>query len=539
MTSFSLKTDDQRQRFAYLCERFVADRLTETEGNELHRLLDADPAAVDAIREHLFLDLELKGILLITPSGMLPQGLFSEIAPVLMDTPDEESFSANADAMISNDSRSHAKQKRWSERSSSVLTLITVSILLISLAIWCEFRFLEPFDGETPATAKTAFHAIGRITADPDARFNTAVPVYQLHQRLTTEKIALEQGLLEMQLDNGVRMVLEGPGEVQLNSPMNTFCRSGRLSVFVPPEAKGFEVGTPLMSVRDLGTEFLVDVGPENTELHVVRGEVESNWLTKEWHSFTEGNGLQIGSSDRIRRMPADPSLFMSSPKVLEKAQAFFQKRQVVYDAMFRKFRDDGALIAFLDSDGGNAGDLTVRTERGAEGSLPNRKALAFQKKSDRVELSVDRRVPSLTLWASVRLERFDRANVLLQSERFYEDTGILWQLDWRGAIQFHQRVGRDTRKYDTPPVIGPEKEGVWLRIGVIVDAGKRTVSHYLNDRLVASLPYEPEPLLIGKATIGNEPRMLQKKTTRFWNGALDAFVILGRPADPGELIFE
>ena len=58
--------------------------------------------------------------------------------------------------------------------------------------------------------------------------------------------VAIQRGLLEMRWDGGVRMILQGPAEVELQSPAVAALRGGSLTVEVPPESRGFAVHTPI-----------------------------------------------------------------------------------------------------------------------------------------------------------------------------------------------------------------------------------------------------------------------------------------------------
>ncbi len=86
---------------------------------------------------------------------------------------------------------------------------------------------------------------------------------------------------LEAQLEfaNRAKVILEGPVEFVIVGGNQARCLAGRISVQVPESAGGFQVGAPLVSVVDLGTEFGLFV-PEArpTEVHVFDGKVKASW---------------------------------------------------------------------------------------------------------------------------------------------------------------------------------------------------------------------------------------------------------------------
>lgn len=535
MNDFNALPDEQKRRIAYLSERYVADTITEIEGEELLRLFDEYPQAVEILRRHLFFDLDLQARFLpLDPDTIIKNATLSEMDLLAVQAFEQTRLAEESCPSLPPKSLLPSVQ---SEPKSILAGTLIVAALLVFflLAVLQEFQLVSFPDTKTDIVASKPFHSIGIVTAVADTVFDPDKPMVQLNQRLTKEEINLLDGMIEMKLNNGVRLVLEGPGSLRLQSEMKTFCAQGRLSVQVPPEGKGFEVATSQMTVRDLGTKFVLDISEDQTDLHVLQGEVVSNWLTSEWFSFTEGKGVRVDANNKIRQLAADAALFVTPENVTAKFKSFFQKKEIAYSATLARFHKEPALMALLDSDANDFGSPRIFADRTRTGSLPNRKAFAFTNANTRVEFSLPKPVESLTFWTSVRLDRFDRANTLLLSERFYEDSGILWQIGMDGTIQFHQRTGRQVRQYDSPPVIGREKEGVWLHLALVVDAENRTVSHFLNNRLVASVPYDPNPITIGEVVVGNEPLKHRKKTRRYWNGLMDALVILERPLESTE----
>src|SRR6185503_1124510 len=92
--------------------------------------------------------------------------------------------------------------------------------------------------------------------------------------------LRLKSGLAQIVFYSGARVVIEGPIELQLISPTEASCLNGRLTAEIPPQARGFRVGTPQMNVTDLGTSFGLDVKERRTDLHVFKGSVEFHSTT-------------------------------------------------------------------------------------------------------------------------------------------------------------------------------------------------------------------------------------------------------------------
>src|SRR6185295_18158061 len=101
--------------------------------------------------------------------------------------------------------------------------------------------------------------------------------------------LRLKSGLAEIEFFSGARVVLEGPGELQLISPLEATCPTGRLSAEVPPPARGFRINTPRGTVIDLGTAFGLDVTPSGPEVHVFKGEVEFHPTAQPMQGLKQG----------------------------------------------------------------------------------------------------------------------------------------------------------------------------------------------------------------------------------------------------------
>ena len=94
----------------------------------------------------------------------------------------------------------------------------------------------------------------------------------------------LSQGLVEIELADGARVVLEAPVSFELTGTNAMTLKRGRMVADVPPSAIGFTLETPTARIVDFGTEFGVDVGndagrSQGTQIQVYRGEVRASRL--------------------------------------------------------------------------------------------------------------------------------------------------------------------------------------------------------------------------------------------------------------------
>ena len=89
-------------------------------------------------------------------------------------------------------------------------------------------------------------------------------------------QMRLVAGMAEITFGSGAKVVLAAPAVFSVATARQADLEVGKLSARVPHGAAGFLIDTPAGSVRDLGTEFGVEVTPERTmEVQVYVGEVK------------------------------------------------------------------------------------------------------------------------------------------------------------------------------------------------------------------------------------------------------------------------
>jgi hypothetical protein len=106
----------------------------------------------------------------------------------------------------------------------------------------------------------------------------------------------------EVTLQNGVQILFEGPGELELLTAMRAVLHSGQAVVRVPEVARGFQLDTASTQVVDLGTEFGVKCGAGGTtDVLVFAGEVVASPRSGSSVGFPQ----QLGAGNATRFSPA------------------------------------------------------------------------------------------------------------------------------------------------------------------------------------------------------------------------------------------
>jgi hypothetical protein len=120
---------------------------------------------------------------------------------------------------------------------------------------------------------------------------------------LSGDPFKIESGTMELELNAGTKLVIEGPADWSINGENSVLLRAGKLMARVPGRAIGFTVETPMAKIVDLGTEFGVEVASGETSVHVFKGVVE---LSQHGSHSKVGDGtspstLRLGAGKAVR----------------------------------------------------------------------------------------------------------------------------------------------------------------------------------------------------------------------------------------------
>ncbi len=140
----------------------------------------------------------------------------------------------------------------------------------------------EPGAATIPAEDPAAVAAVPKRPAPP-AVLSGCVhkpgaepePLLKVGKPLPDGRLALAAGIGEVTFADGVIVLLEGPGELEVLDASRGFLHLGQAVVRVPKGTEGFTLETESVNVHDFGTEFAVRVEPSGeTEIQVLDGAV-------------------------------------------------------------------------------------------------------------------------------------------------------------------------------------------------------------------------------------------------------------------------
>lgn len=429
---------------------------------------------------------------------------------------------------------------------------VAACLMLIAGTVWT--RWFKASAARKGATST----AVAMLTRTVDAHWDQRAKSMRVGGALEPGSLRLESGLAQVVFYSGARMVIEGPTELQLVSPLEAVCPTGRLLLEVPPPAHGFRLKTSQLNVVDLGTSFGIDATRGQTALHVFKGKVEFSASTLARQSLGEGRAAIAQGGAPLRLTAANSDVFTPMFEFQQRSMASEAYRYEQWQFASAQLNRDPCLLVRLDFESPGSKDWTLvnTTEKNrsaqeatvvgcarAEGRWREKQALEFQSVNDRVRLAVPGDFNALTLSAWVCVKGLDRQfNSLFMSDGF--DPGTVHWLIRNDGVLGLTVFGPGNGKFQilaSPPAITLDKLGMWQHLTVVIDGKARQVVHYVNGLPVSRHPlkFEP-PFRVGSAELGNwnarsgpdpAPTLI-----RNLSGSLDEFELFSRALSDAEV---
>jgi ferric-dicitrate binding protein FerR (iron transport regulator) len=135
------------------------------------------------------------------------------------------------------------------------------------------------------------------------------------------ETLKFERGLVNLFLDNGAELLIEGPADVDYVSIEKVFARKGKLAARVSPGAIGFSIETPHANVIDRGTSFGMSVDENSrTDVVVYEGKVDLDVMgdnAPPRRRLERGEALSVNRQGILSRITTvESTKFLEPPQV-------------------------------------------------------------------------------------------------------------------------------------------------------------------------------------------------------------------------------
>jgi hypothetical protein len=440
------------------------------------------------------------------------------------------------------------------------LSALTAGLLLASAwALW-------PRPSAAPAvpdpTPEASDDTVAVLVEAPGAVWDAADPP-RAGALLPPGWLRLKAGYAHLEFYSGAVVILEGPAELNLISPMEAFCARGKLRATVPRQAQGFTVRSPALDLVDRGTEFGLRVGAgDGAEVHVFQGKVElydpggAALPESARQELTTGHGVRLDGPGASRPIAADPATFKTAEDVAECRREAARRRQREWAEASDALRRDPGLVVYYTFQDEEEGSRTLLDQAGGRrqphdgavvgcawsaGRWPGRRGLEFKRVSDRVRFHVPGEFDALTLAAWVRVDALpNRFNSLMMTDG-WEEAAPHWHVSDAGRVELGVQ-GWDAKggvHYLTPPVLTPDRLGEWVHLAVVYDRDAGQVTHYVDGRPFQQEPIKLDiPLRIGDVELGNwnlgaRPH---KSPIRYFSGCIDEFMLFSRALGDDEI---
>lgn len=378
-----------------------------------------------------------------------------------------------------------------------------------------------------------------------------------LNAPLSPGWLKLKAGIAELEFYQGARLVVEGPAEIKLVSAGEAYCVSGRFSAHVPPQARGFRLGTPNGDVVDLGTDFGLDLNSPTPEVHVFEGEVELHQPQARVRMLTTGEAAGFEKSTPARPLAASDAAFAFSRDLDARMHESLRQAFVRWEERGQKWNLDPRLKLRLDfQDASGSRSLKNSAAHGQEiapgtivgcvwtqGRWPEKKSLQFRGVSDRVRLSLPGSHHQVTLATWVQLHGLNVRQSSLCMSQGIEQGHMHWQILHDGSLCLGVGSGRKPQvlsdDYISPVVFTPERFGQWVHLAVVYDVPGGEVTFYLNGETLSRHPLlKPTRLVPAMMELGNwtpSPDKRQQPVRNF-AGCMDEFSLYTAALRPDEI---
>ncbi len=284
---------------AGLVEKFYLQALSEPENRRLNDLLRHDDQARSFLLAY----------------GSIHARLSWEYGPTLADKPLARFSHAEDDACRPRPDRTDQEEPgfnwlAWLSRRRP--SLFRLGWAFAALAFVVGILVMTNLRPSQPAPLAVVTRCLGAQTADSRGAIRPG-------QRLGPGRLSLDAGTMEVTIQNGARILLEGPATLELQTPMRAYLQAGRAVVHVPEAASGFVLETRDANVLDVGTEFGVKVGPDRgTEVQVYQGSVftsakSAGGRTNSPQRMLAGSAARLDpdATDTFQNLPFAPDRFV------------------------------------------------------------------------------------------------------------------------------------------------------------------------------------------------------------------------------------
>ncbi len=241
--------DPDRHAIDEALARFLDGEPEPDDGELLARTMRADDQFAREVVHLLVLDD------LLRQDGQADDGAFLDSLKIrLSASPTEDEFLRRFVGLDTRAEVSKASWPRHRRRRRAVAGLVALAMvvaLIAGLGRWRDAARLRQVDAEggpkeVRDDADPGKMAVAVLTRLVDSRWaeTPGIPTEE-GSALPACRLQLASGLVQIEFVSGASVIIEGPCDFELLSPVRAICRRGKLWAHVPTQARGFTIAAP------------------------------------------------------------------------------------------------------------------------------------------------------------------------------------------------------------------------------------------------------------------------------------------------------
>jgi hypothetical protein len=425
----------------------------------------------------------------------------------------------------------------WRKTRRTAIYSAAAAIFIVVAAGLCFLevnRVRPPFRGDEIAVLSKAVGArFTEVSEESDATEG---------MRLRQGVYQLSSGVVEIQYESGVVLVLRAPATFDLVDNACMRLEDGQVAAHVPEAAAGFRIETPGATVIDLGTDFAIQAVKEmESEVHVFNGEV-----------LIDLHGDKGRSADLLRLITGEAArvdYFTGMPCGIDlDEQRFLRSLRDETSAYSRVVLEMDPVVYYRMEPSGDGTQLVDASTSGADAIIHIGRATAPVWTAGRVGAALALGGPAQQTYASASHYPQAKGNAMTVAAWIYARSRPRWASiakNWAGGDddrgQFHFGLYEDSGELEAHIVDSSGEEIVirdkvplplhsWHHVAFVADGS--VLRLYRNGLEVDSKPYRElhrdpriKALAIGTKLnlLGNAP---EEHDFNMWDGRLDELAI-------------
>jgi len=271
------------------------------------------------------------------------------------------------------------KLRRLASYAAVAAATLAVTILV---QIWSSGRNISAPPTPQPPASHLAY--VATLSQAADVEWGPATEAYRPGSRVLAGELELRKGIARLGYDGGIELIVEGPARLRLESESAATLLAGKVVFRADDASAPFTLSTPSSILVDLGTEYAVEVGAKQEEVHVFAGEVQRLSKSAPPHAQPEllaaGEARRYGDSSSGSGEPAnlEPAKFARQLPATSQAAVDLSAGLLAYEGF--DYADEAALR-----------DETANGGSGFAGPWGGGFARAVdEKRGDRIALNVE-----------------------------------------------------------------------------------------------------------------------------------------------------